>query len=245
MRRGGRCSTARWSMPHGKPAPPCGMATRLFGLTRRSDGRVCGATVLDADGNTSRSRPIWWSVRMASVQVLRGSRSAETVLEGAPRHGADLRLFPRHRADRLSLVVSAGRRRRRHSDQSRPALRVRRDTARSVYGMALACTIAVPRSSRPCARQIRHWRLRCRRRPDEPLCVFAGRKGFLRQAFGPGWALVGDAGYFKDPLTAHGITDALRDAELLANAAAGGATAALRGLRRDTRRSVVAAVRGQ
>jgi flavin-dependent dehydrogenase len=61
--------------------------------------------------------------------------------------------------------------------------------------------------------------------PDEPLCVFAGRKGFLRQAFGPGWALVGDAGYFKDPLTAHGITDALRDAELLANAATTGTEA--------------------
>ena len=60
-------------------------------------------------------------------------------------------------------------------------------------------------------------------------------KGFLRQAYGPGWALVGDAGYFKDPLTAHGITDALRDAELLANAAAAGTEAALRGLRRDTR----------
>jgi 2-polyprenyl-6-methoxyphenol hydroxylase-like FAD-dependent oxidoreductase len=30
--------------------------------------------------------------------------------------------------------------------------------------------------------------------------------------------LVGDAAYFKDPITAHGITDALRDAELLARA---------------------------
>ena len=40
----------------------------------------------------------------------------------------------------------------------------------------------------------------------------------MRQAHGPGWALVGDAGYFKDPLTAHGITDALRDAELLVRA---------------------------
>jgi flavin-dependent dehydrogenase len=48
----------------------------------------------------------------------------------------------------------------------------------------------------------------------------------MRQAAGPGWALVGDAGYFKDPLTAHGITDALRDAELLANAAAGDSAAA-------------------
>ena len=34
----------------------------------------------------------------------------------------------------------------------------------------------------------------------------------------PGWALVGDAGYHKDPNTAQGITDAFRDAELLAEA---------------------------
>ena len=27
--------------------------------------------------------------------------------------------------------------------------------------------------------------------------------------------LVGDAGYFRDPITGHGITDAFRDAELL------------------------------
>lgn len=47
---------------------------------------------------------------------------------------------------------------------------------------------------------------------------FPGHLGFFRHAYGPGWALVGDAGYFKDPLTAHGITDALRDAELLARA---------------------------
>jgi len=45
--------------------------------------------------------------------------------------------------------------------------------------------------------------------------VFGGDRGFLREATGPGWALVGDAGYFKDPLTAHGITDAFRDAEVL------------------------------
>jgi flavin-dependent dehydrogenase len=53
----------------------------------------------------------------------------------------------------------------------------------------------------------------CRR--NGALWVFPGRAGFMRQAAGNGWALVGDAGYFKDPLTAHGITDALRDAELL------------------------------
>jgi hypothetical protein len=37
----------------------------------------------------------------------------------------------------------------------------------------------------------------------------------MRQAFGPGWALVGDAGYHRDAVTAHGISDAFRDAELL------------------------------
>ncbi len=47
---------------------------------------------------------------------------------------------------------------------------------------------------------------------------FAGFRSYMRRSFGPGWALVGDAGYFKDPLTAHGITDALRDAELLTHA---------------------------
>jgi 2-polyprenyl-6-methoxyphenol hydroxylase-like FAD-dependent oxidoreductase len=46
--------------------------------------------------------------------------------------------------------------------------------------------------------------------------VFPGLTGYLCQAAGSGWALVGDAGYFKDPLTAHGITDALRDAHILA-----------------------------
>ena len=38
----------------------------------------------------------------------------------------------------------------------------------------------------------------------------------VRQAFGPGWALVGDAGYHRDAVTGHGISDAFRDAELLA-----------------------------
>ena len=42
--------------------------------------------------------------------------------------------------------------------------------------------------------------------------------GYIRKPFGPGWALVGDAGYHKNPITAMGITDAFRDAELVAEA---------------------------
>ncbi|MEO8701438.1 MAG: NAD(P)/FAD-dependent oxidoreductase [Kofleriaceae bacterium] len=41
---------------------------------------------------------------------------------------------------------------------------------------------------------------------------------FFRKPFGRGWALVGDAGYTKDPITAQGISDAFRDAELLSSA---------------------------
>jgi flavin-dependent dehydrogenase len=42
--------------------------------------------------------------------------------------------------------------------------------------------------------------------------------GFFRTPSGPGWALVGDAGYHLDPITAQGMLDAFRDAELLAGA---------------------------
>ncbi len=49
---------------------------------------------------------------------------------------------------------------------------------------------------------------------------FAGTavRGFFRKPYGPGWALVGDAGYNKDFITAQGIHDAFRDAELCATA---------------------------
>lgn len=41
--------------------------------------------------------------------------------------------------------------------------------------------------------------------------------GYFRTPYGPGWALVGDAGYDKDPITGMGISDAFRDAELCAS----------------------------
>ncbi len=42
--------------------------------------------------------------------------------------------------------------------------------------------------------------------------------GWFRTPYGAGWALVGDAGYNKDPITAQGITDAFLDAERCADA---------------------------
>jgi flavin-dependent dehydrogenase len=50
-----------------------------------------------------------------------------------------------------------------------------------------------------------------------PIRVLANWHGYFREAAGPGWALVGDAGHFKDPTPAQGISDALRQAERLAD----------------------------
>ena len=59
-------------------------------------------------------------------------------------------------------------------------------------------------------------RVRCATRVDR----FYGSPvpNFFRKPYGPGWVLVGDAGYTKDPITAQGITNAFRDAELCSNA---------------------------
>ena len=63
--------------------------------------------------------------------------------------------------------------------------------------------------------------------------VFRGVPGFLRQAYGPGWALVGDAGFFRDPITSHGISDALRDSESLARAILDGSAQAFAAYERE------------
>ena len=60
-------------------------------------------------------------------------------------------------------------------------------------------------------------RLRAGKRVEK----FAGAgfiPNFLRKPFGPGWALVGDAAYHKDPITAQGITNSFSHAEMLAEA---------------------------
>jgi 2-polyprenyl-6-methoxyphenol hydroxylase-like FAD-dependent oxidoreductase len=53
---------------------------------------------------------------------------------------------------------------------------------------------------------------------QETRIVGEGVPNRFRKPYGPGWALVGDAGYAKDPVTAQGITDAFCDAELCAEA---------------------------
>ncbi len=82
-------------------------------------------------------------------------------------------------------------------------------------------------------------------RPTVRLRRFQGSPAYARRPWGAGWALVGDAGCYVDPLSSHGISQALRDAELLVDAltAAGPAGFAMAGYerRRDELTGPVAA----
>jgi flavin-dependent dehydrogenase len=197
----------------------------LAGLDRRSDGRVSGATLLDVAGNATRIEAdlvigadgVSSSVaRLAGAETWATARHSTAVIFGyfpdvelanyhwwfRPSIGAGA--IPTNRGRHCVFVaMSPERLRQNPSRHDRVALFS--DVLHEAEP-ALAAMVGATE-------------------PDAPLSLFAGRKGFLRQAYGPGWALVGDAGYFKDPLTAHGITDALRDAELLANAASAGTMA--------------------
>lgn len=59
---------------------------------------------------------------------------------------------------------------------------------------------------------------RIRNAKQEARVVGTHVPNYFRKPYGDGWALVGDAGYNKDFITAQGISDAFRDAELCANA---------------------------
>jgi 2-polyprenyl-6-methoxyphenol hydroxylase-like FAD-dependent oxidoreductase len=65
-------------------------------------------------------------------------------------------------------------------------------------------------------------------RREEKWYGAAGVPGYFRRPFGKGWALVGDAGYNRDPITAQGISDAFIDAgeltEVLCAALSGAGT---------------------
>lgn len=69
---------------------------------------------------------------------------------------------------------------------------------------------------------------------------FPGRRPHVRQPHGAGWMLVGDAGLYDDPATAHGISAALRDAELVADAMSTGDHARYRRRRDDLARPISA-----
>lgn len=181
------------------------------------DGRVAGVVVTDRGGRTAtvtadlvigadgfRSKI---AALVGAEPRARGDHAAAFAygyFEGAPKDGYHWYWGERTSAgaiptdgDLTNVFVAA------------PPERLRREMARG-HDAAFAAVLA------DAAPELAHLATPAHRRGA--LRFFHGERGFLRRAAGPGWALVGDAGFFRDPITAHGITDALRDAELLARA---------------------------
>jgi flavin-dependent dehydrogenase len=202
---------------------------RLTALARQSDGTVDGVRVLDRSGHTSdvRTRLVVGADGMRSTvaervaaPIYRAGRHVTASLygywPGLPTDG-----YHWHYGDRVATGVIPTNNQETLVFASMPAARWTEMGANRFAGFMRVVSEASPELGRAVAAI-----------GERPLTGFAGHVGYYRQSWGPGWVLVGDAGYFKDPLTAHGITDALRDAELAAEAACDGSPSAFEAYQR-------------
>ena len=186
--------------------------------------------VRDARGRGGRGACCATATGATSTESAHGSSSAPTAAARwsprgvaaptiASRHhtrGVRLRLLARRRPGRLPLVLRRRAVRRGHPDERRPRVRVRRRPAGRARRGACATRGPAGRAARGCWRgSTAAWPTSSRRHPPVPVRFFRGTaRDVCVVRTEPGWALVGDAGWWKDPLSTHGITDALRDAEL-------------------------------
>jgi flavin-dependent dehydrogenase len=190
----------------------------VTGLLRNRDGRVCGVAGTAAGGRAFECRaPLTIGAdgvrslvaRDAEAPVLRRGSAASAVLY---RYYAD---FPAEGFEWFYGDGAAAGVLPTNAGEACVFVSTTPDRMRSARaGGSDAALMALLGSAAPALRpRIQH------ARPVGAFHGWAGLPGYVRQAFGPGWALVGDAGYYKDPITTHGLTDALRDAELLTRAA--------------------------
>jgi flavin-dependent dehydrogenase len=195
--------------------------TTVIGLVRDAD-RVVGARVRDAAGEHELRAPLVVGADGRNSTIAR-LVAAPAYVEDTSPHGAYWAYF-----EETALFSSDPR-----YDWGM-CIHMQGDGARAVFqtdsGLLLMAGLA-PRDA------IEPWR----RDPDAELLAYlragaltapllegsrqatpaiglAGLRFFVKQAVGPGWALVGDAGLHLDPTPGLGITDALRDASALAEA---------------------------
>jgi flavin-dependent dehydrogenase len=189
----------------------------VTGLQRDGRGRVVGVDghdrasaririgaryVIGADGLRSRVAGLVGAVVNEAGQA--GGAAQYTYYAGIPWSGIEFfvaersfaGVFPTHDGQACIWVCTP----------SADAKAVRRRTGSRVEAFGQLLERSAPQLAE---------RLRQARRTS-PVQGILRQPNQLRQAFGPGWALVGDAGYYRDAITAYGISDAFRDAELLA-----------------------------
>ena len=194
----------------------------LVELTHHSDGRVIGGVICDSEGRTAQIEANLVIgadgagsivARLAGAETLREAQRTTGILYG---YFLGLKLTGYHWWYRPGIGIGAiPTNGSHHCVFAAISPQTLRDGLRRVDRRTMLNTV-LHQADADLGEQV------AASDTDEPINVFSGRTGFIRQPCGRGWALVGDAGYFKDPITAHGITDALRDAELLANAASAG-----------------------
>jgi len=191
--------------------------TQVVGLVRDDGGRVLGVRVL---GDSGREVPIRAGLtvgadgvaslvsREVAAPLVSLGRAASAVLyryvADVPSEGyvwgygdaAAAGLIPTNAGETCVFVSTT-------PDRLRPLRRAGREAAFDTLLDAVPAPLADAVRAGGAVGHLHGWR---------------GMPGYVRRSYGPGWALVGDAGYFRDPITTHGLTDALRDAELLSEA---------------------------
>jgi 2-polyprenyl-6-methoxyphenol hydroxylase-like FAD-dependent oxidoreductase len=194
--------------------------TTVTGMLRGPDGRVEGVTVRDHDGTlrAMMARLVIGADGLSSAVAKQvGAAVVEdhvptgscfyTYVGGVPWDGFEFSIddgvfagaFPTHGGEACVWMI-------RPTADMQPVIRAGANRMSEWMAMMERTAPAVARKVRAgsvCA----------------PLRGYVGLPNRLRRATGPGWALVGDAGYYRDPITGHGMTDAFRDAELLSDAA--------------------------
>jgi 2-polyprenyl-6-methoxyphenol hydroxylase-like FAD-dependent oxidoreductase len=187
--------------------------TAVVGLRRGDGGRVVGVDLRDGDGQITTVRAglvVGADGRRSTIAQLAGAATTHTTrhssafvygywsdldargYEWAYRPGAAAGFIPTNHGQ---TCVFAGGPPARVGRGGHPVLHAIVDHASPDMGERLRAAI-----------------------PPLATRTFVGQRGHLLRPWGPGWALVGDAGSWKDPISAHGLTDALRDAEQLARA---------------------------
>ena len=181
----------------------CGRVVGVFGHDRAgAPVEIAARYVIGADGLGSRVAGL---VGAADNEVRAAGGAAQyTYYRGIPWSGIEFfvanrsfaGVFPTHDGQACIWVCNPA--------ADAKAVRARTRSRVEAFAQLLA------RSAPPLAERLRH------ATRTSPVRGMLRQPNQLRQGFGPGWALVGDAGYYRDAVTAYGISDAFRDAELLA-----------------------------